>query len=486
MVLEPDIIQGSGPWKKFAAYELEVDPDQDDRAREIQLCSFSRPHMRAFHCSWWSFFIAFFIWFAISPLLPEISDTLDLSKQEIWTSSIAGVGGTVLIRFILGPLCDKVGARVLFTIVLCGASIPAACTGLVETAQGLTILRAFIGLAGGTFVMCEYWTSRMFTKEVVGTANALVAGWGNLGASVTQLVVGSFLFPVFKTIFDGDSEQAWRTVSVVPAFVAFSTGVIIYFISDDAPKGNYHELKKNGVMPEVSAIDSFISASLDRNTIILFFQYACCFGVELTMNNAAALYFRDAFGQSAESAGAISSIFGWMNLFARGLGGVLSDTLQESMGMKGRIIAQAVLLLCEGIAVLVFAQTDTLAGAVMVLVMFSLFVQSAEGTSYGIVPYVNPPYTGSVAGIVGAGGNVGAVCFGLGFRELDYRKAFNIMGISIVVSSFLSLFISIKGHNSIMYGDSSEEEKETGKLNNEGLKEGEGLLLTRRSIEGMI
>ena len=92
----------------------------------------------------WSFFIAFFIWFAISPLLPEIQDTLGLEKQEIWTSSIAGVGGTILVRFLLGPLCDKYGARVLFTLVLCGASIPTACTGLIETSRGLIILRTFI------------------------------------------------------------------------------------------------------------------------------------------------------------------------------------------------------------------------------------------------------------------------------------------------------------------------------------------------------
>eukprot|EP00934_Nitzschia_sp_Nitz4_P000535 Nitzschia sp. Nitz4//scaffold48_size128905//60798//62536//NITZ4_003598-RA/size128905-augustus-gene-0.6-mRNA-1//1//CDS//3329552976//535//frame0 len=451
-------------WKKYARYELEVDPLQDDKAREIQLCSFSRPHMRAFHCSWWSFFIAFFIWFAISPLLSEIQDTLGLSTQEIWTSSIAGVGGTILIRFILGPLCDTVGARILFSIVLCGASIPAACTGLVESARGLTILRSFIGLAGGTFVMCEYWTSRMFTKEIVGTANALVAGWGNLGASVTQLVVGSFLYPIFTDMYDGDTERAWRTVSIVPAVVAFTTGIIILFISDDAPKGNYSEMRRHNAMPEVSATKSFVTASLDFNTWLLFIQYACCFGVELTMNNAATLYFRDEFGQSAESAGAISSIFGWMNLFARGLGGVLSDALNESMGMRGRLIAQAVLLLFEGIAVLIFARTDTLAGAVIVLVLFSLFVQSAEGTSYGIVPYVKPPYTGSVAGIVGAGGNVGAVCFGLGFRELGYEKAFNIMGWSIIGSSVLSFLINIKGYDGVFHKSDCTVDKETGEV----------------------
>ena len=75
---------------------MNVDADQDDRATEIKLCSFARPHMRAFHCSWLGFFIAFFIWFAIAPLLSEIKKTLGLSKEEVWTSSIVGVGGTIL------------------------------------------------------------------------------------------------------------------------------------------------------------------------------------------------------------------------------------------------------------------------------------------------------------------------------------------------------------------------------------------------------
>ena len=236
--------------------------------------------------------MTFFIWFAINPLIPAIQDSLNLTKQELWNSSIASVGGTILIRLIVGPLCDKYGARILFSLMLCAASIPTGCTGLVQTAQGFVILRAFIGLGGGTFVTTEYWTGMMFTKEIVGTANGLAAGWGNLGASVTQVVMGSFLFPLFISMYDGDTEKAWRMVSIVPAVVAFVTGVVLYFISDDAPKGNYSELKKHGVMENVSVVQSFVTASLDLNTWLLVIQYACCFGVELTMNNAAALYFR--------------------------------------------------------------------------------------------------------------------------------------------------------------------------------------------------
>jgi NNP family nitrate/nitrite transporter-like MFS transporter len=446
-------------WRKYAEYSIDTDPEQDDKATEIKLCSFARPHMRAFHCSWWGFFIAFFIWFAIAPLLSEIKITLDLSKQELWTSSIVGVGGTIFMRFVLGPSCDKFGARILFAVVLCAASIPTALTGLVNSATGLAILRLFIGIAGGTFVMCQYWSSRMFTREVVGTANALCGGWGNLGGGVTQLVMGSALFPLFKVIFDsGDrtdervAELAWRTVSVVPAIVAFSSGVVMYFISDDSPKGNYAEMKKNGTMPEISAAASFRDGALNFNTWILFIQYACCFGVELTMNNAAALYFREEFDQTTESAAAIASIFGWMNLFARGLGGFASDKFNARMGMRGRILIHTVFLLAEGGMVLIFANTGNLAGAICVMVVFSVFVQAAEGSSYGIVPYIDPPATGSISGIVGAGGNTGAVCFGLGFRQLDYKDAFIIMGSTILGSAVLSVFIHIKGHSALFCG----------------------------------
>jgi len=142
-----------------------------------------------------------------------------------------------------------------------------------------------------------------------------------------------------------------------------------------------------------------------------------------------------------------------MNLFARGLGGFASDKMSARMGMRGRLIVQTVLLACEGAMVLIFANTSNLAGAIVVMIVFSIFVQAAEGSTYGIVPYVNPPCTGSIAGIVGAGGNSGAVGFGLAFRQLaSYKDAFIVMGCVILASAGLSAFIFIKGHASLLCG----------------------------------
>jgi len=460
-----NIAEGPLAFKKFPRYEVEVDPDQDDKAKEILLCTLSRPHMRAFHCSWWAFFIAFFVWFAITPLLPIIQADLHLTKSDIWDSNIAGVAGTVLVRFLVGPLCDVYGPRIIFSVLLCTASIPAALTGLVHTARGLNVLRLFIGFAGGTFVSCQYWTSRMFTKEVVGTANGLAAGWGNLGAGVTQLIIGSILLPLIQLGAGGNVAIAWRTVCIIPAVVCFVTGIVVYRISDDAPKGTYRELKAHGMFPKhLTAWSSFINVASNPNAWIFFIQYACSFGVELTMTNAAALYFQDQFGQSTAAAGAIASIFGWLNLFARGLGGFLSDWANYKWGMRGRLWAQFICLFSEGVMVLVFANSSSLTGSIVALVFFSMLVQMTDGTNFAIIPYIDPPNMGSVCGIAGAGGNSGAVAFGFAFKLLPYKTAFLIMGCSIIGVSFTTILVHIKGYRTLFWGKDLRVSPETGEI----------------------
>mmetsp|Transcript_10214 Transcript_10214/g.24816 ORF Transcript_10214/g.24816 Transcript_10214/m.24816 type:complete len:505 (-) Transcript_10214:349-1863(-) len=442
--------------KEPGPFALEVDPQQQYKAKELKLCSFARPHMRAFHYSWWSFFIAFFIWFSAAPLLPEIKRTLSLSTRQIWLSNILAVSGDVVMRFVFGSLTDRFGSRILMGGVLMAASIPTACTGLVNSLTGLCFLRLFIGCAGSSFVMCQCWSTRMFTKEIVGTANALVGGWGNVGGGVTQIVMGTALFPLFRDVFYEDAEDpaesAWRMVCVVPAVVAFFTGVLVILTSDDCPEGNYKQLIKEGKMMPVSASASLRQGAVNLNTWLLYIQYGCCFGVELTMNNAAASYFVDQFGQSTTTAAAIASVFGFMNIFARGLGGYFSDWANEKIGMNGRIWVQFILLLAEGICILIFALMQSLWSAILVLTIFSIFVQGAEGSTYGIVPYVNPVAPGAVAGIVGAGGPSGAIAFGMGFLFLSKTQhAYFLMGGLVILSAFSCLLINIKGHGGILF-----------------------------------
>mmetsp|Transcript_29097 Transcript_29097/g.44694 ORF Transcript_29097/g.44694 Transcript_29097/m.44694 type:complete len:750 (-) Transcript_29097:89-2338(-) len=447
---------------KFDRYTLRVDRSQHDKAIEIDCKSFKRPHMRAFHASWFSFFVAFFLWFSITPLLSEVQDSLELSKEDIWTSSLCGTAGTIVMRILMGPACDKFGARICMVFILIVAAVPTGLTGLVHTSNGLFIVRTFTGIAGSSFVACQYWTSSMFTKEVAGTANALVAGWGNLGGGVANLIIGSALFPLFELMFEDNentkssdntdfaglpsSEKAWRLVFMVPAMLSFVTAIVIVTHSDDSPKGEYLERVRLQEIQIVSPATSLVSALKNLNVWILSIQYACCFGVEVTMTNANALYFKEEFGQSTVSAAAIASIFGFMNLFARGLGGFVTDVFNAKYGMKGRMYWQFLTLLLQGMGIAVFAYAKSLAGAICALIFTSIMVQSAEGSTFGIVPYVDRRFTGSVVGLVGAGGNVGGVIFAVYFREYAYEKAFLLMGLSAIVASILSFALHIQNH----------------------------------------
>ena len=432
---------------RFVTYNIQTDPRQHDKATEIILCSIERPHMRAFHASWFGFFIGFIMWFAITPLLGEVKETLGLTNAEIWTSSLAGTTVTVLARVMMGPMCDMFGARKCMAAIVILSAIPCGLTGLVNTAAGLSAVRAFIGIGGSAFVPCQYWTSRMFAREVVGTANALVAGWGNLGGGVTQLMMGSGLFPLFEVIyqgFDNPEELAWRTVFVIPALIAFMAAYVYIYKCDDSPKGDFAELVRQQQIEVVSPFWSLGIAIQNRNVIILIFQYACCFGVEITMTNATALYMKEEFGLDTASAAAVASIFGIMNLFARGLGGYGSDFLNARYGTKGRVVWQGFTLFLEGCGIILFAYMDTLPTAILSLIFLSLWVQASEGATYGIVPYVNRRFTGAVVGWVGAGGTLGGVGFSLLFREFDYEKAFLFMGISACGSALLSIFMNMK------------------------------------------
>lgn len=120
--------------------------------------------------------------------------------------------------------------------------------------------------------------------------------------------------------------------------------------------------------------------------------------------------------------------------------------------MRGRFIAQWTALVWEAIFLLIFTFMFKLGPAIAMLICFSLGVQMAEGTSYGIVPYICPEATGAVSGIVGAGGNFGAVMWGLIFRfgPGNSRHVFRILAAIILAISFTSPLFGIRGHDSIL------------------------------------
>lgn len=416
-----------------------------NKATRINLFDFKSVQMRTFHLTWFAFFLCFFGWFGIAPLMAVVREDLLLTKAQIGNTIIASVAITVMVRLLIGPLCDKFGPRKTYSALLVLGSFPVMLIGLADSYESFLLFRLGIGAIGAAFVITQYHTSVMFASNVVGTANATTAGWGNLGGGVTQLVM-PLVFTAVMTF--GVSEAAgWRVAMIVPGVVLFIMGIVYYLFTQDAPDGNYSELRAAGKLPpatkERSASGSFLLAARDYRVWALFVVYAACFGVELTINNIAAIYYFDNFSLDLKTAGMIAALFGLMNLFARTLGGYFSDRFALKSGLSGRVRFLFIVLFCEGLALMLFSQMNVLILAVGSMIMFSLFVQMSEGATFGIVPFMNRKALGAVAGIVGAGGNAGAVAAGFLFKSesISYQQGLFYLGLAVIGASFCALLV---------------------------------------------
>jgi NNP family nitrate/nitrite transporter-like MFS transporter len=368
--------------------------------------------MRAFHMAWLAFFVCFFAWFGIAPLTPILRDEFHLSKAQLGDAMIASVAATVLARLLVGWLVDRFGPRRVYVGLLAVGALPVMGVGLAHDYTTFLVARFLIGTIGASFVVTQCHTSAMFAPNVVGTANATAAGWGNLGGGVAQ---------------------------VVPGVLMLVLAVLYGLLTQDAPDAaSANNLETSVVRTRKSG--TFLAAARNPRTWALAVMYGACFGVELTIHNLAAVYFKDRFGLGLQGAGLVAGTFGGLALFARALGGIAGDRAGLRFGLRGRATLLGALLFGEGLLLMLFSRMSVLPLAVVSMVVFGLFVHMAAGATYSVVPFINRSAMGSVSGIVGAGGNVGAVLAGLLFRSehLTTERGLLWLGAAVAGSSLLS------------------------------------------------
>lgn len=102
------------------------------------------------------------------------------------------------------------------------------------------MLRFFIGILGGSFVPCQVWTTAFYDNHVVGTANALTAGFGNAGGGITYFVMPA----VFNSLVHRQHltpHVAWRVAFVVPGILIVSVALALLLLCPDTPTGKWSE-----------------------------------------------------------------------------------------------------------------------------------------------------------------------------------------------------------------------------------------------------
>src|SRR5690606_38928281 len=170
--------------------------------------------------------------------------------------------------------------------------------------------------------------------------------------------------------------------------------------------------------------------------------YGACFGVEIFMHNVVATYFLDNFDLSLKTAGLVAGSFGLLALFARALGGWVSDQVARRGGLDARALVLFVLIVGEGLGLLLFSLMDSFQLAVLSMLAFGLFTHMACGATYALVPFIDRTALGGVAGIIGAGGNVGAVAAGLLLLWLgELQQTLFILGALVLTSAFCAIAV---------------------------------------------
>jgi NNP family nitrate/nitrite transporter-like MFS transporter len=405
---------------------------QTQQLNKLNIFSLKGVQMRTFHTTWLMFFVCFFGWFGLAPLMPTIRAELLLTKAQVGNTIIASVAATIVARLLIGKLCDTWGPRKTAVRLLLVGCIPVFLVGLAHDYTTFLLFRLAIGVIGASFVITQFHTSMMFAPNIKGTANALTGGWGNLGGGITNMVMPLIFAAIVS--FGYTKAEAWRYAMIVPGIMMLVMAYLYNKYTKDSPAGNYDEINHKQTSTKTDW-----SILTDWRIWALMLAYAMCFGMELTFDNVASLHFVDTFHLSQSSAGFWAGIFGFMNLFARAIGGIASDKVGKKFGMRGKGLLLAGVLLLEGLGLILFAKSGSLPVAILSMLTFALFLKMSNGATYGIVPFVNTKNVGLVSGIVGAGGNLGGMLFGFLFKSstITYVEAFTYIGYSVIAVSVI-------------------------------------------------
>ncbi|MFC7704228.1 MFS transporter [Plastorhodobacter daqingensis] len=451
---------------------------------------FRNREIRALHLTWIAFFICFYVWFNMAPLASSMLASADwLTRDDIRLFAIANVALTIPARIIVGMALDRWGPRRVFSVLMVTMAIPTFVFAFGTTKEQLFMSRLVLSSVGASFVVGIHMTALWFKPRDIGFAEGFYAGWGNFGSAAAAMTIPT----VALTVYGG--PDGWRYAVATSGAIMAAYGLFYWFAITDGPSAETHRKARKAGALEVSSwrdlvwlcvftvpmvgilaiivyriqlmnyIDG-LTASIcyaaiavvviyqvwmaikvnrpilekgipedDRypfsSVAALNLTYFANFGAELAVVSMLPMFFQETWGLSAVAAGMIAASFAFVNLFARPMGGLVSDRFGN------RRFVMLAYMFGIGIGFVLMGLLDSrwpLIVAIGITILCSFFVQGAEGATFGIIPSIKRRVTGQIAGMAGAYGNVGAVFYLFVFMFVTPSQFFFIIAAGAFIS----------------------------------------------------
>ncbi|MCG1875130.1 NarK/NasA family nitrate transporter [Staphylococcus epidermidis] len=347
----------------------------------------------------------FMAWSIISPLMPFISQDVDISPGQISVIlAIPVILGSVL-RVPFGYLTNIVGAKWVFFWSFIVLLLPIFLLGQAQSPGMLMLSGFFLGIGGAIFSVGVTSVPKYFSKDKVGLANGIY-GVGNIGTAVS-----SFCAPVLA------GAIGWQN-TVRSYLIILSIFAILMFLLGD----------KNEPKVKIPLMAQVKDLSKNYKLYYLSLWYFITFGAFVAFGIFLPNFLVDHFSIDKVDAGIRSGIFIALSTFLRPVGGVIGDKFNA---------VQA--LIIDFVIMIIGALILSLSSHIVLFTIGCLAISICAGIGNGLIFKLVPSYfskeAGSANGIVSMMGGLGGF-----FPPLVITFVTSITGSSHLAFFFLAIF----------------------------------------------
>ncbi len=353
-----------------------------------------------------AFTLLFAVWLMYGVLGIPIKAELHLSTvQFAWLAATAVLSGS-LLRLPFGILADRLGGRVVMTLLLLATSVPCLLVARCHSFEQLLLAAIAFGIAGNSFTVGIAWNSVWNSPQRQGIALG-VFGAGNVGASLTKLIGPALIALVVPAsgLFAGAVPGGWRFVPCLYSVLLVVMAALVWLL---CPQDH---------LPGRGRPVASMLAPLRQVRVWRFgLYYTLVFGAYVALSLWMPSYYHEVFQLKLASAALLTATFIFPASLLRPAGGWLSDRFGARAVTYGAFIGM--LLVCIPLCMRPQVLHLGVAGFTVLLFLLGCGMAIGKAAVYRYVPDYFPRDVGAVGGLVGSLGALGGFLLPLLFGYL--------------------------------------------------------------------